>query len=295
MIDSHHHIWRQKDLPWLLGPEQPRIFGQYTDIKRDYLMSEYLQDISGAGIEKSVYVQANWANNWAHDEAAWVESVAEEYSWPHAIVAYADFTVTDVRPQLDKLSAYPLVRGIRQQLHWHEYPQYQFALHPDVAAQPQFQKNIAYLAEYDWCFDLQVFPAQVRSAVALANACPDVNFILQHAGMLEDTSPQGWEQWHEALALYAACRNMHVKLSGLGTFVHCIDIVLIYKIVSATIAAFGANRCLYGSNFPIEKLWTSYSELYVAMKTVTADLDDADVQAIFNDNAERLYRLSPIN
>ena len=58
IIDAHHHIWLQKDLPWLLGPEQPRIFGSYESIKRDYLIQEYLGDIADLGISKSVYVQA---------------------------------------------------------------------------------------------------------------------------------------------------------------------------------------------------------------------------------------------
>jgi len=50
MIDAHHHIWRQKDLPWLLGPEQPRIFGPYAAIKRDYLIEEFLSDLGKTGI-----------------------------------------------------------------------------------------------------------------------------------------------------------------------------------------------------------------------------------------------------
>ncbi len=291
MIDSHHHIWRQHDLPWLLGPPQPRIFGEYGAICRDYLMAEYQKDIAGTGIKKSVYVQANWSNNWAADEAAWVQSIADASGWPHGIVAFADFTVPDVRPQLDKLSAYPLLRGIRQQLHWHENPQYSFAASPDIAANEVFQKNVSYLADYNWCFDLQVFSGQVHSAAALANACPDVHFILQHAGMLEDTSESGWQQWREALALLAACENMNTKLSGLGTFVHQVDIDLIQKIVAETITIFGHKRCLYGSNFPIEKLWTSYEQLFEAIKTATTNFNENSVQAIFNDNAERLYRL----
>jgi len=291
MIDAHHHIWRQQDLPWLLGPEQPRIFGAYAEIRRDYLIDEYLADLVNTDIQKSVYVQANWPVNKAVDEAAWVQSVAEDTGWPHGIVAFADFTVPDVRPQLDELSEYTLVRGIRQQLHWHKNQQYCFAANPDIANDPVFQKNIAYLSDYNWCFDLQVFPSQVSAAVALANACPDVQFILQHAGMLEDTSSDGKNQWRDALASFAACKNMNVKLSGLGTFVHCVDNDLIQEIVSETVTAFGSSRCLYGSNFPIEKLWTSYDELYVVMKSATESLSDDSVKAIFNDNAERLYRL----
>jgi len=291
MIDSHHHIWRQQDLPWLLGPEQPRIFGQYGAIRRDYLINEYLEDIAETPITKSVYVQANWAVDAALDEVAWVESVAAESEWPHAIVAYADFTVEDVESQLQKLNRYKLVRGVRQQLHWHQNAQYCFAKKPDMASDQLYQSNIAKLGSYDWCFDLQVFPGQVDSAVSLAKACPEVQFILQHAGMLEDTSPTGWQQWREALVLFAGCENINVKLSGLGTFVHSLDIGLVGKIVSHTVRTFGVDRCMFGSNFPIEKIWTSYDELYAALKSVVTELSEQHVQAIFNDNAERLYRL----
>ena len=61
IVDAHHHIWRRADLPWLDGPMQPRIFGPYEPIRRDYPISEYLADIAGCDVTKSVYVQANWA------------------------------------------------------------------------------------------------------------------------------------------------------------------------------------------------------------------------------------------
>jgi predicted TIM-barrel fold metal-dependent hydrolase len=102
-----------------LGRSQPRIFGAYDAIKRDYPIEEYLEDIAGSGVEKSVYVQANWAPNWAEDEVAWVQATADRTGWPHAIVGYCDMTVPDARPALDKLaksadarhpSAVPLAR-----------------------------------------------------------------------------------------------------------------------------------------------------------------------------------------
>jgi predicted TIM-barrel fold metal-dependent hydrolase len=130
MIDAHHHIWRQADLPWLIGPEQPRIFGPYRAIMRDYSIREYQADIAGTGIAKSVYVQANWAPNWAADEVAWVQEIAEEHGTIAGIVGYADFTERDVTVQLDKLKRHDRMRGIRQQLHWHENPLYRFAKTP---------------------------------------------------------------------------------------------------------------------------------------------------------------------
>ena len=191
IVDAHHHIWRQADLPWLSGPMQPRIFGPYEPIRRDYPIQEYLDDLAGSGVTRSVYVQTNWANDRFEDETAWVQQTAKDHGWPHAIVSYADFGVDDVRPQLDRLARYPLVRGVRMQLHWHENPLYRFAARPDLCADPKIRRNVARLAEYGFSFDLQVFAPQMADAAGLAEACPDVTFILQHAGMLEDLSPAG--------------------------------------------------------------------------------------------------------
>src|SRR5882724_10049816 len=90
VIDAHQHIWRQADLAWLTGPMQPRIFGPYEPIRRDYPIDEYLSDARPAGIVKSVYVQTNWPPGHELDEAAWVQGIADQHGFPHAIVAYTD-------------------------------------------------------------------------------------------------------------------------------------------------------------------------------------------------------------
>lgn len=291
MIDAHHHIWRQADLPWLAGPEQPRIFGPYGAIRRDYPITEYLSDIKGTGIEKSVYVQANWAPERFEDEVAWVQSVADEHGWPHGIVGFADFTGDDVRPQLDRLKTYPLMRGIRQQFHWHENPLYRFAPRPDLPADPTVQGNVARLADYGWSFDLQVFTGQMCDAANLARACPDVTFVLQHAGMLEDRTPQGWAAWREGMRRLAECPNVASKLSAFGTFLHRNDAGFIRDMILETERIFGANRCLYGSNYPIEKLWISYTDLFAAFRSGASKLSATAQQAIFHDTAARVYQL----
>ena len=78
IVDAHHHIWRQANLPWLTGPMQPRIFGPYEPIRRDYPIPEYLNDLAGNGVVKSVYVQTNWAKERFEDETAWVQRTSEE-------------------------------------------------------------------------------------------------------------------------------------------------------------------------------------------------------------------------
>ena len=291
IVDGHHHIWRQTDLPWLVGPMQPRIFGPYEPIRRDYPIREYLDDIAGSGVTRSVYVQTNWAKEEFEREAAWVQETHDETGWPHGLVAYADFLQEDVRPQLDRLSRYRLMRGVRMQLHWHENEMYRFASRPDLCDDPTIQRNVARLADYGWSFDLQVFAPQMEGAARLAESCPRVTFVLQHAGMLEDLSGDGRAQWRAGMARLAARPNVVTKLSGLGTFLRRNDESHIRDVLLPSVALFGAERCLFGSNFPIEKLWTDYHALVEAYRRAASGLREAEQKAIFADTARRVYRL----
>ena len=206
-------------------------------------------------------------------------------------MAYADFSADDVRPHLDRLKRYPLVRGVRMQLHWHENPLYRFAAHGDLCADSTIRRNVARLADYDWSFDLQVFAPQMPGAAGLAEACPKVTFVLQHAGMLEDLSPAGRSAWRAGMVRLGACPNVVCKLSGLGTFIHRNDPAHIAGIVAEALAIFGPNRCLFGSNFPIEKLWTNYRALVDAyLDAVKSSPKHRD--AIMHDTAMRVYRIA---
>jgi predicted TIM-barrel fold metal-dependent hydrolase len=291
IVDAHHHIWRQADLPWLIGSMQPRIFGPYEAIRRDYAIEEFRADLADSGVVRSVYVQTNWPKQRFEDEVVWVERTAEAAGWPHAIVAYADFSVPDVRPQLDRLARHKLVRGVRMQLHWHENPLYRFAARPDLPVDPTLQGNVAWLADYGWSFDLQVFAPQMPDAARLAEACPGVTFVLQHAGMLEDLSPASRSTWGAGMMLLSACPNMVCKLSGLGTFLHRNDRQHIAEVVGDAVSMFSAERCLFGSNFPIEKLWTSYADLVEAYRAAVESLAPDQRRAVLHDTAMRVYRL----
>lgn len=291
MIDAHFHIWRQADLPWLMGPMQPRIFGPYEPIRRDYEIEEYLADAAGSGITGAVYVQANWAPVRALDEVRFVAESAKRAEFPVGIVAHADLLAEDIRPALDALAKEPSMRGVRMQLHWHENPLYRFASGPDLARDPLLQRNVARLGDYGWSFDLQVFAGQMAGAAELAAACPKVTFVLQHAGMLEDLSEAGIAEWRSGMKLLARQPNVVSKLSGLGTFLRRNDPAHIAFILAETVAMFGASRCLFGSNFPIEKLWTSHADLIAAHRAAAASLPEAEQAQIFAGTARQTYKL----
>jgi predicted TIM-barrel fold metal-dependent hydrolase len=281
IVDAHHHIWRQADLAWLNGPMLPRIFGPYEPLRRDYSAQEYIAQATAAGIGQSVYVQANWPLERSLDEVRWVQSVHEETGWPHAIVGSADlFAANAIETLQAQREASPLLRGTRLQLHWHENEQYRYASAPDRMHDPVFRENIAGLAELGLLFELQVFAPQMRDAAVLVSEHPDVQFVLIHAGM-----PEGdLSAWRSALEPLAPLENLAVKLSGQGTFVHRVDPELIGRVARTTLELFGAERCMFGSNFPIESLWTDLPTLVEAWREVLP-------QEALEHTARRIYRL----
>jgi len=292
IVDAHHHIWRLADLPWLSGPTVPRIFGEYGAIRRDYPIEEYLSETRGAGVVKSVYVQTNWPTERAVDEVAWVQSVADHHGFPHAIVGFADLADPDVESTLDKMSAFRGLRGVRQQLHWHTNPLYRFAARPDLMNDPAWRRGLDAVGRRRLVFELQIFAGQMADSVRLARDFPDITFVLMHAGMLEDRTGVGWARWREGMRALAGCPNVVVKISGLGTFEHRCAVDLWRPVIEETLALFGAGRCMFGSNVPVEKLWATYAEVVAVVQESLAGLRADERRAVWHDTAARVYRLT---
>jgi len=291
IIDAHHHIWRKNDLPWLRDEPQPRIFGEYASIRRDYPIEEYLADIQAQSVEKSVYVQTNWTPSDGVKEVAWVQSVADRSTHLNAIVGYADLGSPEVEETLARQWQFTRFRGIRQQLHWHTNSQYRFASRPDLMNDSGWRRGFSLLEKFGLIFELQIFAHQMSDGAALAAAFPGIKIVLEHAGMLEDRSREGWERWREGMRQLAKERNVYVKLSGLGTFERTCSKELMRPVILETVEMFGPNRCMFGSNFPIEKIWTSYAELLAAYQSVLADFSWQERNEIMGNTAATVYSL----
>lgn len=289
IVDAHHHVWRMRDLPWLSGPMVPRIFGPYEPIKRDYLIDEYIADARSGGITQSVYVQANWPLDQALAEVRWLHELHLETGWPTAVVGSADLFSPDAVDVMKQQATVPIVRGTRLQLHWHEREEFRYATAPDSMKDPVFRRNVAALEDLGWLFELQVFPGQMTDAVKLVEAVPDVMFVLVHAGMLTDLSPSAVSEWRAGMARLAALPNIVVKLTGQGTFVRRLDHDFIAFVATETLGWFGPDRAMFGTNFPVEKLWTDLPALVEAWQAAVPEPDHA---AVFADTARRVYALS---
>jgi predicted TIM-barrel fold metal-dependent hydrolase len=218
-----------------------------------------------------------------------VQEQHERTGWPHAIVGSADLFAPDAIETIEaELAASALLRGTRLQLHWHEREEaFRFASGPDRASDRTFNENLAKLPALGLVFELQVFPNQLESAARLAAAHPDLTFVLIHAGM-----PIAREPWREALTQLAQHPNVTVKLSGQGTFVHAVDRELIADVTKVVLDTFGAGRAMFGSNFPIESLWTDFSSLIDAWLGVLAEYPDQVRADVLGRTARRIYRLA---
>ena len=291
IIDSHHHVWRKNDLDWLNGEMQPRIFGDYTAIKKDYTIDDYIDDVIPHDVVKSVYIQCNWPEDKFEEEAAYIDKCFNLSGWPSAFIGFCDLLKPNARQMLETLMDYPLTRGIRMQLHWHNNKNYSYANRDNIMEDKIFNKNLEYLAENNLSFDLQIFENQADQAIKMAKRFPEINFILQHAGMPHDSSENGIIRWLSFLKKLAPVTNIYIKLSGLGTFIHKNDTNHIRFTIESVLKVFSSDRCLFGSNFPIEKIWCNYGELIHSYKDATKDLKLTDRKNIFYNTAERLYRL----
>ena len=290
-IDTHHHIWLRKDIPWLADPPIPRMYGDYFGLRRDYPVEEWMNDIAPQNVMKSVHVTAMWGVARALDETRWLQSVADKHGFPHGIVCNVDLASPDAEAALKAQKQFPNLRGVRQMLYWDSDPVRQAAPRADYCNDPAFRRGFALLEKHGLNFELQVYAGQAAYAADLVNAFPNVRMILVHAGMLTDRSPAMIEQWRGALASIAAFPNVHVKLSGLGMYSLGITVPQVRQVIRDSIQIFGIERTIYGSNFPLEKLFTSYADFLAAYRTVMSEYTEDEQRKVFYDNAVKFYRL----
>jgi predicted TIM-barrel fold metal-dependent hydrolase len=278
-VDAHHHLWDVDVLQY------PGLAAPSNRLARHYRLDDFLGDASEWRPIKSVHVQAEVDRAHSLDESAWLQRIANARGYPQAIVAYAPLQDPRVGEMLEAQAEHANVRGIRQILNPDQCER------PDYLTDPAWRSGYAHLAEYGLSFDLQALPEQVQDAAALARDHPGTPMIVNHTGMPRDQSPAGLERWRSGMRLLASQPQVSVKISGFGMFDANWTTESIRPLVLETIEVFGVERCMLGSNFPVDRLWTSYTRLLDAFDEITSGLSTSDRQKVFQTNAERIYRI----
>ena len=291
VIDTHHHIWLRKDIPWLADPPIPRMYRRiFRPAPR--LPGAGMDERRHAGGSEQVGARHRHVGRAARarrDALAAIDRRQARLSARHRLPGRHDRSRS--RHEAEGADAVPQFARRAPSLHWDSHPLRQPNPTPDLCNSPASAAASRCLEKYGLHFELQVFAGQAKYAVELIRAFPHVPMILLHSGMLTERSPLMIEQWRAALTAMAEFPNVRVKLSGLGMFNQGITVPQARQVIRDSIQIFGIDRTIYGSNFPLEKLHASYADFFAVYRKVMSEYTEAEQRKVFHDNAVMFYRL----
>ena len=297
VIDAHHHFW---DLdrnyhPWLR--DDPPIEGRHGDyraIRTSYLPGDFRRDWEGLRVVGSVYVEAEWDPSDPAGETAWAEGVAEESGFPTVIVAQAWLGRADAEEVLAAQAAFGRVRGVREKPAVAAHPNEVVPYAPGSMSDPAWQEGYARLEAHGLSFDLQAPFWHLPEARALAERFPGITIILDHCGLPNIRTPEGLAAWRKCMNTLAEAPNTAVKISGLGESQLPTWSVRTHRdVVLETIDIFGVERCMFGSNYPVDRLYAPYGTIMRGFQAISSRFSRAERRLMFCDNAMRWYRIDP--
>ena len=287
-IETHHHLWEldRFHYDWLQDPGWPghnALLGDYKMIRSTIGRPErFFKEFYGANVVKSVHVEAAYAGPDPVEETVWLAQVAREYGMPNAIVAFCDIEQDGAEAELDRhLEASDLVRGIR------------IRAHPDDPDTDAFRRGYKALADRSLSYELNASPGKLLSGRDVARDNPDVQVILGHAGFPVQRDDDYFRLWQSEMSELGQVEHVACKVSGFGMADNRWTIESIRPWVLHCIDAFGPDRIMFGTNWPVDILYATYLEQTDAYRTILADagFSRAEQEGMLYRNAERFYRI----
>jgi L-fuconolactonase len=278
-VDAHVHFWDGARFPYRWLAEVPAIAGAHAP-------AQLAADAGDRMPAAMVFVEADADPARARDEVRWVEELAAQQPRIAAIVAAAAVDRgAETEAALAWLASHARVRGVRHQIQGHP--------EPDFCLRPAFVAGVRRVGERGWTFDLCVKHSQLAACTELARACPETSFVLDHAGK-PDIRRGALDPWRAHIADLARLPNVVCKLSGLVTEADPSSWTLaaLRPYVDHLLACFGAQRLLFGSDWPVVNLAASYRRWLDTAIELLAPLPPSERTAIFADNARQTYGLS---
>ncbi|MCD6076296.1 MAG: amidohydrolase [Ramlibacter sp.] len=320
--------WLQASREEPLLPELPILDAHhhFSEHWGGYMPPDLVADAQGHNLRATVYIQCAW--RYRQDGPEHLKPVGEVEAVVAAtrngragspriaagIVGYADLrhsAVDEILFALEQASDGRL-RGIRNSGAWHSGFRHGVLARPmkGLYGDPAFRGGYGRLAHHGLSFDAWIYHPQILEVAELARAFPDVPLVLDHIGGLlgvgdyQDDPERARKEWEARIRVLAACPNVHVKIGGFGTAVFGYDFVSQPRppsseqlarewqpLVDTTLDLFGSERCMFESNFPVDRSLGGYGVLWNAFKRVASGLSESERRALFHDNAARLYRI----
>lgn len=280
IVDAHVHLWDPARTEWYpyLGGGRDLGMGDVSGMARRFDPATYRAEAGGWNVDKLVNVAAATGRH-SVAETLEVDRRAEEEGQPVAIVGGLPATdsTAEAIALLDEQLAARRLRGVR----------------PMAASGPPVPPDdvLRALAERDLVFDLLARPDQLEDAARRLAAHDGLVVVVEHAGWPRSGDDEERARWSAGIdALAAAGEHVHCKLSGLVGAAGAMTAAAFRPWLEPAIEAFGVERCLFASNFPVDGLHGSLDQLWSAYAEVTAGLEAAAVDLLYAANAERVYR-----
>ena len=273
-IDSHQHFW-------IYDPNQyPWMTDELSAIRSNHLPEHLQVEFDRLGIDGSVAVQARQSL----DESRWLLKMADESCLIKGVVGWVDLRSEHVEDQLAEFAEHPKFVGVRHVVQ--DEPDENFML------LPEFIRGISKLKSYDLSYDILVFPKQLPAAIELVKQFPDQSFVLDHIAkpLIKDKEISTWDEHIRELAQFS---NLTCKVSGMITeanwtawktsdFTPYLDVVF---------EAFGEDRLMYGSDWPVCKLAGSYRQVYDLTDNYLSQFSPLAKEKFFGGVASEFYGL----
>ena len=312
IVDPHHHLWHQTDSRYLLD-DLLRDTGSGHDVRATVFVQCGAMHRAGGPEERQPLGETEFVTGAA------AQSASGRYGPTRAcagIVGMVDLTLGDrVEPLLEAHIAIAGDRfsGIRNRTAWHPAPEVRSNLSsppPGPFAHPGFADGAKRLARFGLALDIWAFHTQLGDVLGLARAAPDLTVVVDHVGGPIGVGPfagrraEVFADWKRGMLALAACPNVVVKLGGLAMEVGGFDfhhralppasteLADAWRpYIETCVDAFGPARCMFESNFPVDKGMCGYAVLWNAFKRLAAGASSEEKTALFSGTAMRTYRL----
>ncbi|AZM49257.1 amidohydrolase [Streptomyces sp. WAC 06738] len=285
LVDTHvhfHDLTHPKLRYAWLEPGAPvdEVTGPDAAIRAQrYWADDFVAETRFHNVSKVVHVQAAIGSADPVEETRWLQGFADRLGVPHGIVAYADLTRPDAARTLARHAAYRNLRGIRD-LRYDRY-----------LTDPAWHRGYAQLARHGLvcCDDPAV--EEMADARRLAERHPGVTLCVDHAGYPRRRDRAYFAHWRAAMRDLARAPNVVVKISGLGQADHRWTVGSLRPWVRECVELFGPDRAFFGTNWPVDRLYSSYGDVVDAYAEIISDLPEGERHALFHGTAERVFRL----
>ena len=288
MVDTHIHLWNLAHPSlrwgWLDTDEDHPVLGEIGPIKmRAFEMKHLHAESRFAGISGFVHVQAAIGSEDPVEETRWLTAMAADHPQLKAVIGHVDLGRADTERVLDAHSESPIFRGVRD-----------FALEPYLASgevDRAFEESLDGLARRGLVLDADCEHPNMLALLAMAQRNPNLTIVLEHIGFPRRRDPEYAAAWRAEVAKLAAAPNVVCKISGVAMTDQLFTAESLRPWVQHCLDAFGPERSMFGSNWPLDRMCSSYDVIMGLYRSYIADLSVADQQQVLAGTANRVYRL----